>query len=127
MSQNYSLKTALGESILTVLGCLVPFLEVDLLDMLPYTVASTLAAFPSSLQGHTVQLLCTNLLPITLGGWFQQCNCFLISPVFEFSHCGLVADLEGMSEDQTYATESTAAILMMVLQYVEQSGKLPFC
>ncbi len=59
--------SALGESILNALGCLVPFLEYDILDTMPYTVASTLAVFPTSLQTETVQLLCTNLLPVTLG------------------------------------------------------------
>ena len=58
---------ALGESILHVFGCLVPFLEYDLLDTLPYTVASTLAIFSPSLHKDAVELLCTNLLPVTLG------------------------------------------------------------
>ena len=57
----------LGESVLNVLGCLVPFLENDLLDSLPYTVASTLAIFPPTLHKDTIDLLCSNLLPMTLG------------------------------------------------------------
>ena len=57
----------LGESVLNVLGCLVPFLENDLLDSLPYTVASTLAVFPPTLHKDTIDLLCSNLLPMTLG------------------------------------------------------------
>lgn len=58
--------TALGEAILNVLGWLVPFLEHDLLDTLPYTVASTLAIFPPTLHKDTIDLLCTSLLPMTL-------------------------------------------------------------
>lgn len=50
-----------------VLGCLVPFLEHDLLDSLPYTVASTLAIFPPTLHKDTIDLLCSNMLPMTLG------------------------------------------------------------
>ncbi|ELU08396.1 hypothetical protein CAPTEDRAFT_227700 [Capitella teleta] len=87
---------ALGESVLTVLSCLVPFLEYDQLNLLPYTIASTLATFPASLQPYTVQLLCTTLLPVTF-------------------------DTEEDSDDATYATEATAAILMIVLQQVDQS------
>ena len=59
--------TVLGEAVLSVLGCLIPFLEYDLLDSLPYTFASTLATFPACLHKDTVDLLCTNLLPMTLG------------------------------------------------------------
>jgi hypothetical protein len=53
--------------VLKVLGCLVPFLEHDLLDSLPYTVASTLAIFPPTLHKDTIDLLCSNMLPMTLG------------------------------------------------------------
>ncbi|KAK2163466.1 hypothetical protein LSH36_79g08052 [Paralvinella palmiformis] len=83
----------LGESILNVLGCLAPFLEYDLLDTLPYIVASALAVFPDALQSDVVDLLCTNLLPITLG-------------------------YDSINEIPNYATESTPAVLMMVFQYV---------
>jgi len=58
--------TALGESILAVIGCLVPFLETDVLHCLPYTVATTLAVFPPTLHKDVVELLCANLLPVTL-------------------------------------------------------------
>ena len=58
---------ALGKAILNVIGCLVPFLEYDLLDTLPLTVAGTLAVFPRKLQKDIVDLLCTHLLPVTLG------------------------------------------------------------
>ena len=57
----------LGESLLNVIGCLVPFLEYDLLDTLPLTVASALGTFSKSLHGEIIQLLCTNLLPSALG------------------------------------------------------------
>ena len=63
----FFMSSELGESVLNVLGCLVPFLENDLLDSLPYTVASTLAIFPPTLHKDTIDLLCSNLLPMTLG------------------------------------------------------------
>lgn len=85
-----------GENVLKVLGCLVPFLEHDLLDSLPYTVASTLAIFPPTLHKDTIDLLCSNMLPMTLGfdGGFEP----------------------------TYASESAAAIITMVLQHTDNGS-----
>lgn len=85
-----------GEAVLNVLGCLVPFLEHDLLDSLPYTVASTLAIFPPTLHKDTIDLLCCSLLPMTLG-------------------------YDGCSEP-TYASESAAAIITMVFQHTENGA-----
>ncbi|XP_046579791.1 LOW QUALITY PROTEIN: protein unc-79 homolog [Haliotis rubra] len=85
-----------GEAVLNVLGWLVPFLEHDLLDSLPYTVASTLAIFPPTLHRDTIDLLCTRLLPMTLG--YDGC----IEP--------------------TYASESAAAIITMVFQHTENGA-----
>lgn len=50
-----------------MIGRLVPFVELEALDELPYIVASCLATFPESLHKNVVLLLCTNLLPNTLG------------------------------------------------------------
>ncbi|XP_053376174.1 protein unc-79 homolog isoform X2 [Mercenaria mercenaria] len=86
----------LGEAVLNVLGCLVPFLESDLLDSLPYTVASTLAIFPPTLHKDTIDLLCSNLLPMTLG----------------FDGCA----------EPTYASESAAAIITMVFQHTDNGS-----
>ncbi|CAI9733136.1 QUALITY PROTEIN: unc-79 homolog [Octopus vulgaris] len=85
----------LGEAISNVLGCLVPFLEHELLNALPYTVASTLAIFPPSLHKDTIDLLCSSLLPMTLG---------------TFGH-----------DEPTYASESAAAIITIVFQHTENS------
>lgn len=85
----------LGEAISNVLGCLVPFLEHDLLDALPYTVASTLAIFPPSLHKDTIDLLCSSLLPMTLGSY----GC----------------------DEPTYASESVAAIITIVFQHTDNS------
>ena len=65
----------LGEAVLNVLGCLVPFLMQDLLDSLPFTVASTLVIFPSTLHKDTIDLLCTSLLPMTLGRYIITFLC----------------------------------------------------
>ncbi|XP_060067575.1 protein unc-79 homolog isoform X2 [Ylistrum balloti] len=86
----------IGENVLKVLGCLVPFLEHDLLDSLPYTVASTLAIFPPTLHKDTIDLLCSNMLPMTLG--FDGCL------------------------EPSYASESAAAIITMVLQHTDNGS-----
>ncbi|GFO35399.1 unc-79-like protein, partial [Plakobranchus ocellatus] len=87
---------ALGEAVLNVLGWLVPFLEHDLLDALPYTVASTLAIFPPTLHKDTIDLLCGRLLPMTLSS--------------------------DVSSEPTYASESAAAIITMVFQHTENGA-----
>ncbi|XP_041355146.1 protein unc-79 homolog isoform X3 [Gigantopelta aegis] len=85
-----------GEAVLNVLGWLVPFLEHDLLDSLPYTVASTLAIFPPTLHKDTIDLLCSRLLPMTLG--YDGCT------------------------EPTYASESAAAIITLVFQHTENGA-----
>ena len=55
-----------GKAFLTTLVSLVPFLERELIDTLPYVVASTLINFPSSLVEDVVDVLCWNLLPFAI-------------------------------------------------------------
>ena len=47
---------------------LVPFLERELVDTLPYVVSSTLTSFPPSLVEDVVDVLCWQLLPFTVCG-----------------------------------------------------------
>lgn len=56
-----------AESILNTLACLAPFLPYELLDTLPYTFATTLTIFPSSVQKKTIDTLSNTLLPINMG------------------------------------------------------------
>ena len=81
------MSSELGESVLNVLGCLVPFLENDLLDSLPYTVASTLAIFPPTLHKDTIDLLCSNLLPMTLGEKVVTFNLLYTDGFFLLVYC----------------------------------------
>ena len=67
---------ALGEAILNLLGCLVPFLEYDLLDTLPYSVSVALATFPTPLHREIIDLLCTTLMPVTLGKYNKNYNMY---------------------------------------------------
>ncbi|XP_059155568.1 protein unc-79 homolog isoform X3 [Physella acuta] len=105
---------ALGEAVLNVLGWLVPFLEHDLLDSLPYTVASTLAIFPPTLHKDTIDLLCTSLLPMTLS---KETNSYT-------KRKGDGEEKRGsdINDDPTYASESAAAIITMVFQHTENGA-----
>ncbi|KAG0428209.1 hypothetical protein HPB47_024799 [Ixodes persulcatus] len=85
---------ALGHTILNTLACLVPFLEHEYMDTLPYIVASSMALFPNSLHKDIVDMLCNHLLPYTIS-----------NPV----------DADALN----YANMSTSAVIMMVFQYTE--------
>ncbi|XP_054711004.1 protein unc-79 homolog [Uloborus diversus] len=85
---------ALGSTILHTLACLVPFLEHDLMDTLPYLVASAITLFPCSLHKDIIDVLCHHLIPFT----------FRTDPK---DNC------------DSYASMSTAAVLMMIFQYTD--------
>ncbi|XP_033647940.1 protein unc-79 homolog [Asterias rubens] len=87
----------LGQAIQQLFGCILWFLEPEIVDTIPHTVASTLAIFPMALQKETVDLLCTTLLPICLSE---------------------VQSIEG----DTYATMSVSAVIMLVLQHCKNKA-----
>ncbi|CAF3245537.1 unnamed protein product [Rotaria socialis] len=60
------IETEPAESIINTLACLAPFLPYELLDALPYTFATTLTTFPTSVQKKTLDTLCNTLLPINM-------------------------------------------------------------
>lgn len=60
-------ETVVGQSLISTILCVLPFLEQDLIDNLPSLVASSLVHLPPSLHGHIVQVLCYFLLPLTMG------------------------------------------------------------
>ncbi|XP_035227755.1 protein unc-79 homolog isoform X3 [Stegodyphus dumicola] len=88
---------ALGYTILHTLACLVPFLEHELMDTLPYLVASTMTLFPCSLHKDIIDVLCNHLLPFT----FRE---------------------DPKQNSDSYASMSTAAVLMMIFQYTDCSA-----
>ncbi|KOB67998.1 Uncharacterized protein OBRU01_18968, partial [Operophtera brumata] len=47
-------------------GCLLPFLEYDMIDNLPYLVAYCVAVFPVALHQEILNLLCYYILPFTI-------------------------------------------------------------
>ncbi|CAH2007924.1 unnamed protein product [Acanthoscelides obtectus] len=92
---------AFGQSFLQCLGCLLPFLEHDLIDNLSYLAASTISVLPSSLHQDIVNCLCFYILPfaITRHSDSSQDICHSVSAVimmvFQYStnpahHCQLL-------------------------------------
>ncbi|XP_014665214.1 PREDICTED: protein unc-79 homolog, partial [Priapulus caudatus] len=90
---------SLGQAIIQTLACLVQFLATELIDVLPYTVASMLAIFPNTLHKEITDLLCNNLLPLTLGDYETD-----------------------EADEASYARLSTSAVIMMVLQYTDNGA-----
>ncbi|XP_066903218.1 protein unc-79 homolog isoform X4 [Halyomorpha halys] len=83
-----------GEALLQCLGCLMPFLDSDMIDTLPYLTASTMAVLPSTLHQEIVHSLYFYILPFTITR---------IMP----------------DGKETYASQSVPAVLMMIFQYSE--------
>jgi hypothetical protein len=57
---------AFGQNMLQIISCLLPFLEHEQIDTLPYIVASSLGTFPTSLHKEILDLLCYYLFPFTI-------------------------------------------------------------
>ncbi|XP_065166264.1 protein unc-79 homolog isoform X3 [Atheta coriaria] len=89
-----------GQAFLQCLGCLLPFLEHDLIDNLPYLMASSIAVLPSSLHQDIVNSLCFYILPFTITRHktredISQSVCSVIMMIFQYSsnpahHCQLL-------------------------------------
>ncbi|KPJ10659.1 Protein unc-79-like [Papilio machaon] len=84
---------AFGQAVLQCLGCLLPFLEYDMIDNLPYMVAYCVAVFPACLHQEILHLLCYYILPFTITRRYS-----------------------GM-EEESQASQSVGAIIMMVFQH----------
>ncbi|XP_047508283.1 protein unc-79 homolog isoform X3 [Pieris napi] len=84
---------AFGQAVLQCLGCLMPFLEYDMIDNLPYLVAYCFAMFPANLHQDILHLLCYYILPFTITRRYA-----------------------GM-EEESEASQSVGAVIMMVFQH----------
>ncbi|XP_073959637.1 protein unc-79 homolog, partial [Choristoneura fumiferana] len=84
---------AFGQAVLQCLGCLLPFLEYDMIDNLPYLVAYCVAVLPVSLHQDILHLLCYYILPFTITRRYSG------------------------QEEESQASQSVAAIIMMVFQH----------
>ncbi|XP_026332052.1 protein unc-79 homolog isoform X2 [Hyposmocoma kahamanoa] len=84
---------AFGQAVLQCLGCLLPFLEYDMIDNLPYLVAYCVAVLPVTLHQAILHLLCYYILPFTITRKYSG------------------------QEEESQASQSVAAIIMMVFQH----------
>ncbi|XP_038110172.1 protein unc-79 homolog isoform X9 [Culex quinquefasciatus] len=95
-----------GKALLQCLGCILPFLDKDLIDNLPYLTASSISVLPASLHQDIINYLCYYILPFTItrqSDEDQECHaCQSISAVimlvFQYSnnpahHCQLLESL----------------------------------
>nr|XP_018900718.1 PREDICTED: protein unc-79 homolog isoform X2 [Bemisia tabaci] len=102
---------AMGEATLHCLGCIMPFLERDQIDSLPYVTSLTMAVFPRALHQKIVNALCFYVLPFTIAriageekeGYISQSLAAVIMMVFQYSedmahHCQLLECLMGMKQ-----------------------------
>ena len=61
-----SAQGVVGQALLHTLSCLLPFLDHDYMDTLPYLTAMSLAVVPSSQHKEVIDMLCYNFLPFTV-------------------------------------------------------------
>ncbi|XP_031779809.1 protein unc-79 homolog isoform X4 [Nasonia vitripennis] len=86
-----------GQSLLQCLACLLPFLDHDLIDSLPYLTASTVAVLPEELHQEVINYLCFYILPFTIGRETE----------------------DGI---ENYASQSISAVVMMIFEYSTNSA-----
>ncbi|KAJ8665969.1 hypothetical protein QAD02_007631, partial [Eretmocerus hayati] len=84
----------LGLTSLKCLTCLLPFLEQDIIDSLPYVIANAITVLPTELYQDIVNHLCFYILPFTLGR-------------------------KEIDQDQDNTDRSISAIIMVILEYSE--------
>ena len=57
----------MAESLLQVFNSIVIFLELDVIESMPHTLALSLEFFPPELRRDVMDFMCLQLLPLTLG------------------------------------------------------------
>lgn len=80
------------------MGCILPFLDKDLIDNIPYLAASSISVLPPSLHQDIINSLCFYILPFTI----TRQN------VFEDQEC--------------HSCQSISAVIMLVFQYSNNPG-----
>ena len=95
-----------GKAFLITLCSLVPFLERELIDTLPYMSCAMITALPQSLNQDLIDVICWRLVPFTISIKRPRDN------------LPLSDDIDANRDN--YASKSASAMLMMVFQ-VENS------
>lgn len=67
-----------GKAVLQCLGFILPFLEKDLIDNLPYLTASSISVLPPALHQDIINYLCYYILPFTI----SEYNIIFINKLF---------------------------------------------
>lgn len=93
---------AFGKSVLQCLGCILPFLDKDLIDNIPYLAASSISVLPSSLHQEIINSLCFYILPFTITR----------QSIYEDQEC--------------HSCQSVSSVIMMIFQYSHNPGLLYF-
>ncbi|KAL9890663.1 UNC-79 domain-containing protein isoform 4-T4 [Glossina fuscipes fuscipes] len=81
-----------GKALLQCLCCILPFLDKDLIDNLPYLASSTISVLPPALYQDIVNALCYYILPFTI-------------------------TRKNADEQESQACQSVSSVIMMILQY----------
>uniref|UniRef100_A0A8W7NZG6 Protein unc-79 homolog n=1 Tax=Anopheles coluzzii TaxID=1518534 RepID=A0A8W7NZG6_ANOCL len=81
-----------GKAFLQCLGCILPFLDRDLIDNLPYLTASSISVLPPSLHQDIINYLCYYILPFTI-------------------------TRQSDDDQECHACQSVSAVIMLVFQY----------
>lgn len=68
-----------GKALLQCLCCILPFLDKDLIDNLPYLVSSTMSVLPPALHQDIVNALCYYILPFTISEYKSITKAYFIS------------------------------------------------
>lgn len=92
--------TAFGKAVLQCLGCILPFLDKDLIDNIPYLAASSISVLPSVLHQDIINSMCYYILPFTITR----------QSVYEDQEC--------------HSCQSVSAVIMLVFQYSDNPGGL---
>ncbi|XP_055321973.1 protein unc-79 homolog isoform X3 [Sitodiplosis mosellana] len=82
-----------GKAVLQCLGCILPFLEKDLIDNIPYLVASSISVLPISLHQDIINSLCFFILPFT------------------------ITRTSSYDDQECHSCQSVSAVIMLVFQY----------
>lgn len=93
MNSTICFSLVFGKAVLQCLGCILPFLDKDLIDNIPYLVASAISVLPSSLHQDIVNSLCFYILPFT------------------------ITRQSSYDDQECHSCQSVSAVIMMVFQY----------
>ncbi|XP_055589112.1 protein unc-79 homolog isoform X2 [Uranotaenia lowii] len=81
-----------GKALLQCLGCILPFLDRDLIDNLPYLAASSISVLSPTLHQEIINYLCYFILPFTI-------------------------TRQSDDDQECHACQSVSAVIMLVFQY----------